>query len=60
MQPGIPWADQPAAIVDRSEALEIRFDAVSHIIIEAPLLGSQIGRWNERQSHAVALSFLAD
>ena len=41
-------ADQPAAIVDRSEALEIRFDALAHILIEVPLLGTQIGRWNER------------
>ena len=51
MQPGIPWTDHSAGVVDCNEPLEIRFDAPAHILMELPLLGTQVGLRHEGQSH---------
>src|ERR1700730_6767627 len=46
-QPRIPRTDQRARVVDRSEALEICFNTLAHVLIEELVLRAQT-RWREK------------
>jgi hypothetical protein len=52
VDPGIPGTEQGAVIPDVDEALEIRGDALPHILIKRLLLGAQIRGRNDGQAHA--------
>src|SRR5436309_3317798 len=51
MEPRIPWADERAIGGDRLEALEVRLDAVAHVVVKPMLLGVEIRRRDKGQPH---------
>src|ERR1700761_3025258 len=53
-QPGIPGADQRAAVIDRLETFETRLNALLHIVIKGALLAFECLRRNKWKPHPIS------
>src|SRR6202158_92045 len=56
VNPWIPRAEQRAVVADVDEALKILRDPLSHVVVKRLLLGIQVRRRDDRQTH-VAISW---